>query len=117
MDCEGLTDYVTGTLTGVKRAIGVLKDKLHFLAKGAYLLLWPGRDILPFEDNLSCCGTIETKDTAGHSGFAAAALTDESQCFASLYSKTHIIHGLYVGYHLFKEALCDREVHFQVFDL
>jgi len=117
MDCEGLADNITGALTGVKRTIRVLKDKLHFLAKGTYFVLWPGRNILSFEDNLSRCRTIKTKNAAGHRGFAAAALTDEAQCLALPYGKTHIIYGLDVGYYLFKEALRDREVHFQVFDL
>jgi len=117
MDREGFTDNITGALTGVKRTVWVLKDELHLLAKGTYSVLWPGRDILSLEDNLSCCGTIETKNAAGHSGFAAAALAHEPQCLAFFYRKAHIVHGLDISNGFPKESLRYREVHFEVFDL
>jgi hypothetical protein len=117
MDGEGFTDNITGALTGVKRTVRVLEDKLHFLAKRADSVLRPGRDVLSFEDNLSCCGTIETQNATGHSGFTAAALADEPQCLAPPDRKTHIVYGLHIGDSLLEEALRDREVHFEVFNL
>jgi hypothetical protein len=78
VDRERFAHNITCALTGVKGAIGVLKDKLNFMAKGPYPALWQSGDVLPLKDNLSCGRMVEAQDAASHGGLAASALAHKS---------------------------------------
>src|SRR5512145_3357909 len=117
VDGKGFTDNITGTLTGVKRTVRVLEDKLHLLAQGAYPVLRPGGYVLVFEDNLSFCGLVKSEDAAGNRGLPAAALTDETEGLTFSYGEAHIIDGLDMGHGLSHEPPGNREVHLQVFNV
>src|SRR5690348_4036909 len=109
MDFKRLADNRLNAHARVKRGHGILKDNLHFAAKGAKTSSVHGEPTFAGEMHFTGVGLNQAKQHASQRRFAAAGFADDAESFTAENFEADAVHGLSAAIGIFPGAARDSK--------
>src|SRR5258708_35055174 len=117
VDVDGFADDLFGRHARVQRSVRVLEDHLKLAAARAKFRTAQPADLFAGKKNVAGGWLDETDNRPAQRGFAATALPNHTKGFAGGHRQTHIIDSPDARLYAAEDAVFDREMDLEIFDV